>query len=110
MPSVRVLHAPVFHGHSASLWVEFEKSPGVAVLENALGSAQIDVRSGELDPPNVVGFAGQGGISVGAIAADPNEPRAVWFWAVADNIRILAENAVGVARSLAGQIGTAKPQ
>jgi aspartate-semialdehyde dehydrogenase len=110
MPSIRVIQAPVFHGYSVSLWVEFEKNPGVGALEQALGTAQIDVRGGELDPPNIVGYAGQSGISVGAIAADRNDPRAAWFWAVADNIRIMAENAVAVARSLSGQHGTAKPQ
>jgi aspartate-semialdehyde dehydrogenase len=111
MPSVRLIQAPVFHGHSASIWVEFAESPGLGAVEEALGCAQIDVRGPGLDPPNIVGWAGQSGIAVGAIAPDPNEPRAAWFWAVADNIRIMAENAVAVARSLAGQEpGTAKPQ
>ncbi len=110
MPSLRVIQAPVFHGHSASLWVEFENNPGVEALEQALGTAQIDVRGAALDPPNIVGYAGQSGISVGAIAADRNEPRAAWFWIAADNIRVMAENAVGVARSLAGPVGGAKPQ
>jgi aspartate-semialdehyde dehydrogenase len=110
IPSLRLIHAPVFHGVSASLWVEFDKNPGVAVLERALATAQIDVRGGDLEPPNIVGYAGQDGISVGAITTDRNEPLAAWFWVVADNIRIVAENAVAVARSLAGQAGTAKPQ
>jgi aspartate-semialdehyde dehydrogenase len=110
MPSIRVIQVPVFHGYSVSLRVEFDENPGVAALEQALGTAQIDVRGGELDPPNIVGYAGQGGISVGAISVDRNDPRAAWFWVVADNIRIMAENAVAVARSLASQHGTAKPQ
>jgi aspartate-semialdehyde dehydrogenase len=46
-------------------------------------------------------MAGESGIAVGAITADRNNPRAVWFWVVADNIRIMAENAVAVARPLA---------
>jgi aspartate-semialdehyde dehydrogenase len=110
MPSIRLIQAPVFHGHSVSLWVEFDEKPGVAALEKALGRVQIDVRGAGLDPPNIVGFAGQSGIAVGAIAEDRNHPKAMWFWIVADNIRIAAENAVAVAGSLAGQSGTAKPQ
>ncbi len=110
MPSLRVLHAPVFHGHSASLWVKFGETGSLAAIEQTLGTALIDVRSAELDPPNIVGFAGQSGISVGAIAADRNDPTAVWLWAVSDNIRLQAENAVGVARALAGRTGTFKPQ
>ena len=27
MPSLRVIQAPVFHGHSFSVWVEFENNP-----------------------------------------------------------------------------------
>ncbi len=50
------------------------------------------------EPPSNVGVAGQGGISVGAIAVDRNQPRACWFWLVADNLRLAAENAVAVAQ------------
>ena len=32
MPSLRVIQAPVFHGHSFSAWVEFEENPGVEAL------------------------------------------------------------------------------
>jgi aspartate-semialdehyde dehydrogenase len=110
MPSVRLIQAPVFHGYSASLWVEFEQNPGREALERELASGQIDVRGPGLEPPNIVGMAGQSGIAVGAISPDRNEPRACWFWVVSDNLRIMAENAVAVARSLLGQAGTARPQ
>jgi aspartate-semialdehyde dehydrogenase len=68
-----------------------------AVLE-ALTSNDIDVRVGDQEPPSNVGVAGHAGITVGAIAPDRNQPRAFWFWMVADNLRIAAENAVEVAR------------
>jgi aspartate-semialdehyde dehydrogenase len=110
MPSLRLVQAPVFHGYSASLWVEFDANPGRESLEKELASAQIDVRGPDLDPPHIVGIAGQSGIAVGAIAPDRNEPRACWFWLVSDNLRIMAENGVAVARSLLGQAGTARPQ
>jgi aspartate-semialdehyde dehydrogenase len=101
MPSLRLIQAPVFHGYSFSAWVEFEENPGVEALENGLAIPPVDVRSGELDPPNNVGQAGQGGISIGAIAPDRNQPEACWFWLTADNLRLAAENAVMVARQLA---------
>ncbi len=100
MPSLRVLHAPVFHGYSMSVWAEFEKNPGVEAIERALASDHIDLRGAEHESPTNVGVAGQGGITVGAIAADRNQPRACWFWLVADNFRIAAENAAEVAREL----------
>jgi aspartate-semialdehyde dehydrogenase len=110
MPSLRLIQAPVFHGHSISLWAEFDEAPRVAALEKGLAGAQIDVRTADVTAPSIVGVAGQSGITVGVITADRNLPRAAWFWMVADNIRIMAENAVAVARPLAGQKGAARLQ
>jgi aspartate-semialdehyde dehydrogenase len=100
MPSLRVIHAPVFHAYSASLWVEFENRPAAEELAGALAGAQIEVRSNDQEPPSNVGAAGQSGITVGCIAPDRNDPRACWFWMVADNLRIAADNAVEVVREL----------
>ncbi len=96
MPSLRVIQAPVFHGHTMSAWVEFEDNPGAEALSKALAESGLDVRSEE--PPTNVGMAGQSGLSVGAIAVDHNQPRACWFWLASDNLRLAAENAVAVAR------------
>jgi len=102
MPSLRLIQAPVFHGYSISAWVEFESNPGVAALAKALAASNIDVRTKDHEPPTNVGAAGQDGIMVGAITLDRNQPRACWFWIVADNFRIAAENAVEVARGFLG--------
>jgi aspartate-semialdehyde dehydrogenase len=101
MPSLRLVQAPVFHGYSFSVWVEFAGNPGVEAIESSLASGSIEVRGAEFEPPNNVGQAGQGGIAVGAIAPDRNNSDACWFWLVADNLRIAAENAVSVAQELA---------
>jgi aspartate-semialdehyde dehydrogenase len=101
MPSLRLVQAPVFHGYSFSAWVEFENNPGLEAIESGLASDWIDVRGAESEPPSNVGQAGEGGVAVGAIAEDRNDPNACWFWVVADNLRLLAENAVAVARELA---------
>ena len=98
MPSLRLVQAPVFHGYSFSIWVEFEQNPGVAAITEALKAAKVDVRTANEEPPNNVGVAGQSGITVGAIASDRNEARACWFWMVVDNLRLSAENAAGVVR------------
>jgi aspartate-semialdehyde dehydrogenase len=96
MPSLRLIQAPVFHGHSISAWVEFEENPGAEALAKALDREGIDVRPE--DPPSNAGIAGQSGVSAGAIVVDHNQPRACWFWLVSDNFRLAAENAVAVAR------------
>ncbi|HTW64196.1 MAG TPA: Asd/ArgC dimerization domain-containing protein [Bryobacteraceae bacterium] len=96
MPSLRLIQAPVFHGHSISVWVEFEENPGMNAIFQALGSPNIDVRTRDHEPPTNVGVAGQGGITAGGISQDRNQPRAWWFWVVADNLQIVAENAAEV--------------
>ncbi len=97
MPSLRLIQAPVFHGYSLSLWVEFVKNPGVEVIEAALTGSHIDVRRSDVEPPTSAGMAGQSGIAVGAVTLDRNQPEACWVWLAADNLRLVAENAVAVA-------------
>ena len=86
----------MFHGHSFSIWVEFDEVPNLDLLAEGLGAAGFDVRSD--DPPTNVSVAGMSGLSVGAIGADPNQPRACWLWMVSDNLRLVAENALAVAK------------
>ena len=69
-------------------------------MESGLASAHIDVRSGEFEPPTNVGQAGQSGITVGGVTEDRNDAEACWFWIVADNFRLAAENAVVVAKQI----------
>ncbi|MCS7314890.1 MAG: Asd/ArgC dimerization domain-containing protein [Bryobacterales bacterium] len=101
-PSLRLIQAPVFHGHSFSVWVEFEQDPDPLELEKTLARPEFDVRGRGTEAPNAVGFAGQSGVAVGAIEADRNNPRAAWFWMVADNLRLAAENAVEVLAQIVG--------
>jgi aspartate-semialdehyde dehydrogenase len=58
------------------------------------------VRTGREEPPTNAGVTGQSGISAGVIAPDRNQANAMWIWMVADNLRLLAENAALVAREI----------
>lgn len=98
MPSLRVVQAPVFHGYSFSLGVEFERNLNIPALTKALAVDPIEVRTKNQEPPSNVGIAGQSGVTAGAFQADRNDPKAGWFWLVADNLRIASEQAVEVAR------------
>lgn len=100
MPSIRLIQAPVFHGYSISVHLEFEAPPDVEKLASALSSPEVDVRGADVEPPTNVGIAGQSGIAVGSFARDRNNPRSLWCWVVADNFRLMAENAAAVASSL----------
>ena len=100
MPSLRLIQAP---GVS---WLQFFRLGGIRG-EPRRGSPGKRPGHGldrsarrRFEPPTNVGNAGQGGIAVGGIAPDRNEPEACWFWLVADNLRLAAENAVAVARQL----------
>lgn len=100
LPSLRLVQAPVFHGYSMSLWVEFETPVNIGMIASALAADGIDVRTGSEEHPNNVGAAGQSGFVVGAIEADRNNPRALWLWAAADNLRVMADSARQIAEDL----------
>ena len=101
MPSLRLVQAPVFHGHSFSVWLEFEEdAPSIELLEDLFAQEPFDLRDAASDPPNNVGIAGQSGVSIGAIAPDTNRSNAVWLWMACDNLRLAAENAIGVLREV----------
>jgi aspartate-semialdehyde dehydrogenase len=102
MPSIRLVQAPVFHGHSFSLWIEFETRPDVVLLEETLASANLEVRGADVEPPTNASAAGQSGVIAGVIEPDVNYSRAMWIWAVSDNYRVMADDAVEIARSLLG--------
>ena len=103
LPSIRLIQAPVFHGHTISLWVEFSERPDVEDIEAELEAAGIDVRTADLEPPSNVGTAGQAGVTAGLIEADRNHPRAAWILAVADNYHVAAGNVAAVIRDIVGR-------
>jgi len=100
IPSIRLIQAPIFHGHSISLWVEFENNPGAAEVELALNGPHLDLRSSDLEPPTNVGVTGQDEVAAGAVTLDRSNPNACWIWVASDNLRLRATNAVTVARQL----------
>jgi len=96
MPSLRLIQAPVFHGYSLSLWVEFDTNIAAAELGEALSSKRIDVRGFGEEPPHNVGAANQSGLIAGDIRVDHNNPRAAWLWVVFDNLRVTADETADI--------------
>lgn len=99
LPSLRLIQAPVFHGYTFSVWAEFEQTPSLDELSELLDTPFIEVRGPELEAPSNVDVAGQSGLTVGAIEADPQNRQAVWLWVAADNLRVTADNAAMAARA-----------
>jgi aspartate-semialdehyde dehydrogenase len=100
MPSVRVIQVPVFHSYSISAWIEFESPLEAISVAEALASSQIEVRGAGHDAPAAVDAAGQSGVVAGDIRIDHNNPRAVWIWLVADNLRLTADAAADLLSAL----------
>jgi aspartate-semialdehyde dehydrogenase len=100
MPSLRLIQAPVFHGYSISLWVEFESEVRPGDLEQALASAQIEIRSADEEAPHCAGAANQSGLIAGDIRIDRNNPRGAWLWIVGDNLRLTADAAAELVAGL----------
>jgi aspartate-semialdehyde dehydrogenase len=92
MPSLRLIQVPVFHGYTISAWIEFAGHADAVRISSLLAlDKNIDVRTAEHEMPTNTGIAGQSGFSVGDIRVDRNNSRAIWLWAVADNLRIVAD-------------------
>jgi aspartate-semialdehyde dehydrogenase len=102
-PSVRLIQAPVFHAYSISFWIEFAAKFSLNDLGPALASAQIEVRESTQEAPNGIGAAGHSGLIAGDIRLDRNNPRAAWLWVVCDNLRMTADTAVTLIRSIKAQ-------
>ncbi len=100
MPSLRLLQAPVFHGYTVSLWVEFSQPTRAEEVGAALEGNRVELYGEGLEPPTNVRIAGQPEVAVGGIRRDRNQTRAFWLWAAADNLRLSAENALAVAQEV----------
>ncbi len=103
VPSIRLIQVPLFHAYSISFWIEFAKDITVNELGQALASAQIEVRESTQEAPNSIGAAGQSGLIAGDIRIDRHNPRAAWLWVVCDNLRMTADMAVTLVRSIQSQ-------
>lgn len=100
MPSIRLVQAPVFHGYSLSVWIEFETDVNREDLGESLATAQIEVRAPDQEAPTNVGAAAQSGLAAGDIRVDRNNPRAAWIWIAMDNLRVTAEAAAELLRAI----------
>jgi aspartate-semialdehyde dehydrogenase len=100
LPALRLLQVPVFHSLAVSLFVETDPPAAPEKAGEALLGERIDLRRRAHDSPTPVEAAGSENILVDSVTADPEHPGGLWIWAVADNLRLAAVNAVEIAESL----------
>lgn len=99
LPSVQVIHAPVFYGMVFTAFAELGSTANAESLGERCKKAGFAVSDAE-DAPSNVSAAGKTFMQLAPPRADPARPGGWWFWGAADNIRLPAWNAVKLAEKL----------
>jgi aspartate-semialdehyde dehydrogenase len=100
--SIQLIHAPVFHGHTFSIAVEYERPITLQEVETSLSAPHVEVVQTDADAPGNLRSIGDKGISVRVRLDEPSvaPSRRLWLWASADNLELSAMNAVECAQEL----------
>jgi aspartate-semialdehyde dehydrogenase len=100
LPSLALVQAPVFHAHTFSIYVEFEKNVAIGDFARTLAGEHVLLARSPDDQPSNVNVAGKDEILVAA-RRDPAHENGFWLWAAVDNLRLAALTAVDCANVLA---------
>ena len=102
IPSLMTVQAPVFHSESFALFVRTDKPVTNEELRRCFAESKgaIDIRDNPDDAASPVSAIGSDKIQIGRIAPDPLNPTLFSLWVTADNLRISAANALGIAESI----------
>ncbi len=99
VPSLMLLHAPVFHGHTFSIYIELASPGDVNEIQAALSGEHVVIAHTADEEPSNVNVAGADEIQV-SVRADEQRTNGIWLWAAADNLRITATMAVNCAEEM----------
>jgi aspartate-semialdehyde dehydrogenase len=100
LPTVQILHAPVFYGTTFVACAEVEPRVDGQRILKACRSAGFTVTEGGESPSNV-SAAGERVMQLAIPEPAPEQLHTWWLWGAADNIRLPAWNAVKLAEKLA---------
>jgi len=95
-PILQWLHAPVFHGFTVSLFLQFTQPVSIDAVNAALSLDGIELVSEEGEPPSNLLSAGQGQV----LAQVKGHDRGYAVWMAADNLKLTARTAVYCALEL----------
>jgi aspartate-semialdehyde dehydrogenase len=100
VPTVQVIHAPVFYGTAFSATAELTQGLEPKQVAEACSRAGFAVQAQEDRGPSNVTAAGENGIQLAYPEVDACTAKRWFFWGAADNIRLPAWNAVKLAERL----------
>jgi aspartate-semialdehyde dehydrogenase len=109
VPSLMLVQAPIFHGHVFSLYIELEQPHSLGDFSQAIAGEHVALTRGAEESPSNVAAAGSEDVMVW-IRADAQRATGFWIWAAADNLRVLALNAIEAAQQMAAAMPKGKLQ
>jgi aspartate-semialdehyde dehydrogenase len=100
--SLQLIHVPVFHGHTFSIAVEYERQVTLEQVEATLSAPHLEVILGDADAPGNLNSIGDQDVSVRVRFDEEgaSQSKRLWLWASADNLELCALNAVECAQEL----------
>jgi aspartate-semialdehyde dehydrogenase len=96
--TLQLLQAPVFHGYTASIFLELSQKLDDETLRTLLLGDQS--KFVEEDFPSNESAVGTGEILLRVSSANATQGSACWLWMAADNLRLSARNAAACALEL----------
>ncbi|HXC96694.1 MAG TPA: Asd/ArgC dimerization domain-containing protein [Edaphobacter sp.] len=101
-PALQIVQAPVFHGYVLSILIELGQDATTTDVEAALAGEPIDIVGIESDPPSNLSATGQQDVMVRVTkdADDQDKGTRFWIWLAADNLKLMALNAIACAGEL----------
>src|SRR6266404_1464070 len=100
VPSIQVLHAPVFYGYTDVADSELKPGQSRDTLVEILRKSGFSLEIAASSPLGNIVAAGDPSIHLAAPEDDPANPGTWWFWGAADNIRLPAATAIKLAEKL----------
>ena len=100
LPSVRLIQVPMFYSLAFSLYVQAASHVTAAQIEEALAGDRVRLLRASQAVPSPAEVQGSATILVDPIVLDEDQQGGFWLWAIADNLRLAAENAVEIAENL----------
>jgi aspartate-semialdehyde dehydrogenase len=100
LPSIQVLHAPVFYGYTFVANSELKPGQTPEALVEVLRKSGFSLESKESSPLGNIIAAGDSVVHLSIPEDDPAQPGTWWLWGAADNIRLPAATAVKLAEKL----------